>query len=206
MATTHWVCDPCFFFFQSVLTLKCYTAPTVPGQVDIPVPSAVHFHTLSPPPQSLTTSFSPTPATPAANSSLRSWARRIAGPRDGPVSLTTNWAASRCISDIACWSRMVILRRSLYTVNSQTIGKILAASSLGLVILLRIRNSFRMGLSVSSSKAATFTNCRHRGIRKRESESIFDIVVFLVHPQVKILDFLLTSARHPISLRSLRLS
>jgi hypothetical protein len=62
-----------------------------------------------------------------------------------------------------------------------------------------------MGLSVSSSKAATFINCQHRGIQKRESLSI-SILFFLVHSQVKTLDFLLTSAQLPISLLFLRLS
>jgi hypothetical protein len=62
-----------------------------------------------------------------------------------------------------------------------------------------------MGLSVSSFKAATFINCRHRGIQKRESLSI-SILFFLVHPQIKILDFLLTSAQLPINLPFLRLS
>jgi hypothetical protein len=111
--------------------------------------------------------------TSAANSSLHSWVRPIVGRTIGPVSLTTTWAASHCISDVARSSRMVIPGRSSYMVNLQTIGKTWAALSLGLAILLRIRNSFWMGLSVLSSKAATFINCRHRGIQKRESLCLF---------------------------------
>ena len=179
MATAQWVRGPCFFFFcQPVLTRNAIQ-PQLFRDKWTSLSYQRYVASILPPAQSLTTSFSPTTATPAANSLLHSWVQRIAGLTNGPVSLTTTWAARCCIFDLALWSRMMILRRSSYTVNSQSIGKISVASSLGLAILLRIRSSFQMGPPVLSSKVATFINCRRRGIQKRESLCCF---VFFCSP------------------------
>ena len=112
--------------------MQGYTAPTLPGQVDIPGLLAVRsFYTSTCPTQSLTTSSCSDPSGKQFTTLIGStdcWP-------SGWPGLTDNSLGGK---SLASWSHMVILSCSSHTVNSQTIGKILVTSSLGLAVLLRI--------------------------------------------------------------------